>query len=775
MKIKLLFLASLLISSFSSFGQFITEWNTGASATITVPTTGTGYNYTATIARLDTPNAIITTLTNLTGNAVFTGLANNTAYQVKITGAFPRIYFNNAGDKTKIKNITQWGNIAWSNFGNAFYGCTALNITATDVPVLSGVTNMSRMFQFCIALNGPANIGSWNTATVTDMSYLFNGAALFNQNVGGWNTAAVTNMSNLFGNATAFNQNIGSWNTGAVTTMESMFYGAANFNQPIGNWNTSNVTTMNGLFTQAAAFNQNINSWNTGAVTNMYSMFASATAFNQPIGNWNTAAVTIMTSMFNGARAFNQAIGGWNTAAVTDMSSMFTGATAFNQNIGNWNVGSVTNMNAMFRQAAAFNQNIGSWNVSSVINMLNLFLQATTFNQDVSSWDISSALYMEAMFKEATAFNQNLGPWGARLNPNAALGGFFGGMLDNCGMSVANYDATLAGFNAQGPNGITLGALGMYYCNEGAAAHANLMLPIANGGKGWNITGDTSLAASTPLLAAPGTAVSLAYAGCNYDWSNPSNRARKMLTLNPNGNTLSPSSVSINNNAVGTLPAGMTSGDGYYQVSNGNNSARISNRLTTVVDAGSHTANEGVIVRVYYSITEYTNLVINTPPAGEIVDAGWFLSSTTTAAGVVAALSANTYALPGAEKIVPVNSGSENGTPFVEFKLTKMGTIGLYAKTQDGSLSPALSVPGVDKNSKLVVYPNPAKNVLQLQLPDHLKDSVQKIAITSLLGQTVYGTSENSSTIDIAHLATGMYQITVFTEQGDWKAKFVKE
>lgn len=775
MKIKLLFLACCLLCSLSSFAQFVTEWNTGASTTITVPTTGTGYNYTATIARLDTPNVIITTLANLTGNAAFSGLANNTAYQVKITGAFPRIYFNNAGDKTKIKNITQWGNIAWTNFGNAFYGCTTLNITATDVPVLSGVTNMSRMFQFCIALNGPSNIGSWNTATVTDMSYLFNGAALFNQNVGGWNTAAVTNMSNLFGNATAFNQNIGSWNTGAVTTMESMFYGATAFNQPIGNWNTANVTTLNGLFTQATAFNQNINNWNTAAVTNMRSTFASATAFNQPIGNWNTAAVTTMTSMFNGATAFNQNIGGWNTAAVTDMSSMFTGAAAFNQNIGNWNVGSVTNMNAMFRQAAAFNQNISGWNVSSVINMLNLFLQATAFNQDVSSWDISSALYMEAMFKDATAFNQNLAPWGIRLNPNVALGGFFGGLLDNCGMSVANYDATLVGFNANGPNGITLGAVGLYYCNAGAVAHANLLLPVASGGKGWNVTGDISLAASTPLLAAPATAVSLAYAGCNFDWSNPSNRARKMLTLNPNGNAVSPSSVLINNNAVGTLPAGVTSSDGYYQISNGTHSTRISNRLAIIADTGNHTVNGGAIVRIYYSTAEYTNLVINTPPAGEIVDAGWFLSSTTTAAGVVASLSAAAYALPGAEKIVPVNSGSENGIAFVEFKLSKMGTIGLYAKTQEGPLSPVLSVPATDKNGKLVVYPNPAKNILQLQLPDSLNSPIQKIAITSLLGQTVYGASENNSTINVAHLAAGMYQITVFTEQGDWKAKFVKE
>ncbi|RKS25046.1 putative secreted protein (Por secretion system target) [Flavobacterium endophyticum] len=775
MKIKLLFFAGLLLCSLQSFGQFITEWNTGASTTITVPTTGTGYNYTATIARLDTPAVILTTLTNVTGNASFTGLAINTAYQVKITGAFPRIHFNNAGDKTKIKNITQWGTIAWSSFSNAFYGCTTLNITATDVPLLAGVTSMSHMFQFCTALNGPANIGSWNTASVTDMSYLFSGASLFNQNIGGWNTAAVTNMSNMLANATAFNQPIGSWNTGALMTMDYLFYAARAFNQPIGNWNTANVTNMDSAFSQASAFNQNIGSWNTGAVTTMRSMFTGATAFNQPIGSWNTGAVTTLSGMFNEATAFNQNIGSWNTAAVTDMSTLFSGATAFNQNIGGWNVSAVTNMNAMFRQAAAFNQNISGWNVSSVINMLNLFLQATSFNQDISSWDISSALYMDSLLKDATAFNQNLGPWGEHLNPNVILGSFFGGFLENCGMNVANYDATLVGFNTHGPNGITMGALGMYYCNDGAAARANLILPVASGGKGWNISGDTSLAASTPLLATAGSAVTLTYAGCNYDWSNPSNRARKMLTLNPNGNSLASSGVSINHNSIGTLPAGIASSSGYYQISNGTNSARVSNRLVTVIDAGNHTANGGVIARVYYSTAEYTNLVINTPPAGEIVDAGWFLSSTTTAAGVVAGLSAAAYALPGAEKIVPFNSGSENGIAFVEFKLSKMGTIGLYAKTQDGPLSPALSVPDNGKNSQLVLYPNPAKNLLHLKLPDSQDGPIRKITITNLLGQAVYSTAQNITDIDIASLAAGMYQIVLSTDQGHWSGKFVKE
>lgn len=326
--------------------DFVTTWKTnmprGSNTTsIVIPTTGGGYNY-----DVDWNNDGVFDQLGITGDVTHDfGVANN--YTIRIRGAFPRIFFNHGGDCIKLLDVKQWGNMAWTSMAYAFAGCEQLNITATDLPNLSGVASMAGMFQNCFKLNGPANIGNWNTASVTDMSGMFWGSSIFNQPIGTWNTANVTTMANMLSNLAGFNQPIGNWNTSNVTDMRNMFFACYAFNQPIGNWNTAKVTNMGRMFTFASQFNQPIGNWNTANVTDMRLMFSFCDAFNQPIGNWNTAKVTDMEGMFGGAIVFNQPLANWNTANVTSMISMFGGASSFNQYLDDWALNSVTDMTGM--------------------------------------------------------------------------------------------------------------------------------------------------------------------------------------------------------------------------------------------------------------------------------------------------------------------------------------------------------------------------------------------------------------------------------------------
>lgn len=71
--------------------QFITTWIT-TNNHITIPTTGSGYNYTVTWTNLTTAGAGNGTISGRTGNHTITGLTNGNTYSVAIIGAFPRIY-----------------------------------------------------------------------------------------------------------------------------------------------------------------------------------------------------------------------------------------------------------------------------------------------------------------------------------------------------------------------------------------------------------------------------------------------------------------------------------------------------------------------------------------------------------------------------------------------------------------------------------------------------------------------------------------------------------
>ena len=91
---------------------------------------------------------------------------------------------NDTVNALQLRSIEQWGDTKWTVMEEAFDGAVNMVYRATDAPDLSGVTDMSRMFNGAGAFNG--DISGWNVSSVTDMSSMFNGTAAFNQNLGTW-------------------------------------------------------------------------------------------------------------------------------------------------------------------------------------------------------------------------------------------------------------------------------------------------------------------------------------------------------------------------------------------------------------------------------------------------------------------------------------------------------------------------------------------------------------------------------------------------------------
>ncbi len=459
---------------------FVTTWQTDANTNVTIPLTGSGYDFTidwgdgTTEIKTGTPGNISHTYT--------TAGVKTVSITPNIATGFPRIYVNNFGNRNLLQTIESWGSGQWgASVDRAFYGAANLEVNATDVPNFSNTTNFQSMFTNCSSLTGSNGFSNWtlNTNSGASISFksMFYRATAFNGTISNWDVSKVTNMSSMFVVASSFNQDLSNWDVSSVTDMSYMFH-ASPFNSPL-NWgvNTGNVTSMVGMFHSNGSFNQDISGWDVSSVTNMYQMFYRATSFNQSLNSWDVSSLTdarymfqearsfngnvsswqfttdvtkniYMNNMFQNASSFNQNISGWDVTRVTNMSNMFNGAsvfntplnwgvktgnvtnmtgmfgnTVFNQNISGWDVSKVTNMSTMFYRATAFNGTISNWDVSKVTNMSSMFVVASSFNQDLSNWDVSSVTDMSYMF-HASPFNSQLN-WGVNTGNVTSMVGMF--------------------------------------------------------------------------------------------------------------------------------------------------------------------------------------------------------------------------------------------------------------------------------------------------------------------------------------------------------------
>jgi len=437
---------------------------------------------------------------NLSNDATIT-FPNSGLFELEIipigndSTRFRRINFNNGGDRLKLLEIKKWGNVNWTSFTNAFRGCNNLDVTATDVPILTLCTSLTGTFDECTSLiyNNTINLWNINNGLIVDINRMFRGCINFNQPLNQWDTSNIIRPDSLFQNCTIFNQNLSSWITSRMVTfngmfsnctnfnnggsdgirdwnttrlgvttaaianlsMNSVFFNCTSFNQPLDGWSINNPgmqpIRMSNTFNGCTIFNQNLTSWNMANVTSLNNMFNNCTNFNNGgsdgIRNWNTSNVTNMGLVFANCTNFNQPLDGWDTSNVITTNGMFSSVltqpnTVFNQNLTSWIMVSNENMENMFQNCTNFNNGgndgIRNWNTSNVKDMSKMFRQCTNFNQPLDGWTTSNVTTMEEMFRQCTNFNQLLNSFNTS-NVISMVGMFFG-CISFANDSIKNWD-----------------------------------------------------------------------------------------------------------------------------------------------------------------------------------------------------------------------------------------------------------------------------------------------------------------------------------------------
>jgi hypothetical protein len=126
----------------------------------------------------------VATFNDLSGEQTIT-LPSSGVYDLEVfpkaSNGFNRIEFDSGGDKLKITDIKQWGTIVWSSFHDAFIKCKNMLTTATDVPNLNNVTDMSFMFYYATSAN--PDTSNWGVSNVQSFYAMFSNSNLSEENL----------------------------------------------------------------------------------------------------------------------------------------------------------------------------------------------------------------------------------------------------------------------------------------------------------------------------------------------------------------------------------------------------------------------------------------------------------------------------------------------------------------------------------------------------------------------------------------------------------------
>ena len=237
--------------------DFISTWDTtqagSASDTVVLPLLSGG-TYSGTIDWGDGSTSALSY-----ANRSHTYAAGGT-YTITISGSdIQGFQFNNAGDKAKITDISNWGNLTITT-NNAFQGCINLVGSATDAPNIS-TTDLSRTFNGCTVFN--AALENWPTSSVTNFTGFLASARAFNQPLNGLDVSSGITFTDFIRNTNAFDQPLGELDIANATNMSNFFYGfggitelsTANYDATLIGWEA----TLQAAYPSGAGYTATIN------------------------------------------------------------------------------------------------------------------------------------------------------------------------------------------------------------------------------------------------------------------------------------------------------------------------------------------------------------------------------------------------------------------------------------------------------------------------------------------------------------------------------------
>ena len=253
-----------------------------------------------------------------------------------------------------IENLSLFDTAQVTNMSYMFYcsDLTSLDVSGFDT---SNVTNMSYMFKGCSGLTS-IDVSGFDTSKVTNMSYMFGGCSgLTSIDVSGFDTSKVTDMSYMFGGCSGLTSiDVSGFDTSKVTDMSFMFYNCNHLTSlDVSGFDTANVTNMSSMFNYCRGLTSlDLSHLDTSKVTNMSNMFSNCRGLTSlDLSSLDTSQVTNMSNMFSNCSGLTSLnLSHLDTSKDTNMGFMFSGCRVLTTiYVGDaWNTDKVTSSDSMF-------------------------------------------------------------------------------------------------------------------------------------------------------------------------------------------------------------------------------------------------------------------------------------------------------------------------------------------------------------------------------------------------------------------------------------------
>jgi len=201
-------------------------------------------------------------------------------HTVRISGTFPNLVFNNAGDCLKIITVEQMGRVGWTSVASSFYGCANMTRFVAGNTDLAGDKSFLSTFRSCSAL------------TTLDLSSLWsNGVRPVNLGSAFFGVSSLTSL-NLSGFDLSQNASMGSA-VRAMTALTTLLL-------PDNAVTTTCTNLQSMAFSSAALETFNTTGWDVSAVTDFANAFRDMGTLNIDISGFRFDALASNTVFMSG-------------------------------------------------------------------------------------------------------------------------------------------------------------------------------------------------------------------------------------------------------------------------------------------------------------------------------------------------------------------------------------------------------------------------------------------------------------------------------------------